>query len=151
MKNLILVFSMILLTSVSFAQCDKPNSLNYLVAGGGEDFGGYNFRFYGDEADGFIDDIIVAHPQLKRKKDTWKIKKVEIDGIEKPVRLKIYRGVRKQVYNCKKNISDKVTNEEAEMPLISIYVFHGRRYSLKTKEQAKIVKEYLLSCRGESK
>lgn len=74
MKNLFLAFSILILTTTSFAQCNKPNSLNYLLAGGGEDYGGYNFQFYGDEADGFIDDVLAAHPQAKRKKILGKLR-----------------------------------------------------------------------------
>jgi len=159
MKNLFIIVCLLISTSPSFSQCcTQTNSINYLISGGGEDYGGYNFQFYGDATDTFFESILTELPESKRKNYTWKFKDVKIEGIEEAVSFEIHRGLKgnsengHSYFNTFKNEKNKTLllsrKKESEMSAIVIYVRNGRKNALKTKEQAKIVKEYLLSIKG---
>lgn len=158
MKSLFIAFCLLVFTPLTFAQCCfSTNTLNYLISGGGEDYGGYNFQFYGDETDLFLDSILTKFPEMKRKNYTWTSKKVKIEGIDEEVTIKIHSGLKGRdengsgYFHTYKNSKDKESllskNDDSEFPGIVIYVRNGRKNALKTKDQAEIVKEYLLSIK----
>ena len=160
MKKLFIILSFLIASSsLSYSQCCyKPNSLNYLVSGGGEDYGGFNFQFYGNETESFLDSLLLKFPESKRKDFTWKIKNVSIEGVDGEITLEIRKGLKG--YNENKNgyfhtfQNDKDKEQllsrkkESEMPGILIYVKNGRKNALKSEDMASIVKEYLLSIKG---
>lgn len=159
MKNLFITLSFIIANSLSYGQCcSKPNSLNYLMSGGGEHFGGYNFQFYGNETDAFLDSLLMKFTESKRQNYTWKIKTVSIEGIEGKIRLEIRRGLKgyeengKGYFHTFQDEKDKelllLRKKDSEMPGILIHVKKGRKNALHSMEMASIVKEYLLSIKG---
>lgn len=155
MKKSILIISLFIASSFSFSQnCFKPNTLNYLIAGGGEHFGGYNFEFYGEETQSFLDSLLLKYPDSKRKNFTWKIKNATIEGIDGELSLEICLGLNGNngnghgyFYTFQSNQHKELLlsrKKDSEMLGILIYVKKGRKYALKSEEMARIVKEYLL-------
>ena len=158
MKNLIIIACLLVSTNSIYSQCcNQPNSINYLISGGGEDYGGYNFQFYGDETDSFLKSMLNEFPESKRKNYTWKFKNVKIEGIDGLVSFELHKGLKgdgengSSYFNTFKNEKSKTfllsTKTESEMTGIVIYVRNGRKNALKTEEQAQIVKDYLLSIK----
>lgn len=155
MRNLIVVFSFLLSVNLSFAQNEDHPNLTYLLTGGGEHYGGHNFKLEGSESQVMFDALLSKFPESKKRGSFWKVKNIEVPGIKDPITFKIYQGTTTKGENGKGSFSafksekEKETKSaqknESENTAIVIYVDHGRKQALKTIEQAEIVKEYLIS------
>jgi hypothetical protein len=146
-------------THLSFAQCqERSNSLNYIISGGGERYGGYNFQFYGNETTDFLNALQSKLTKPKGNKNIIKFKNIQIDGIDQKLTFIVHRGMRGTNDNChshfntfknKKDEQTRLSNQTTtDAPGILIYVRRGGKNALHTKEEANLVKQYLLSLKG---
>jgi hypothetical protein len=154
MKNLVILIAFTLSTSYStFSQTPEACKLTYLLAGGGR-----NFQLEGNESYMMIDSLFTNLPNTKRKGYIWKFKNVHVPGLDYPVTFQVHQGLAGKAENGRRYFntftSEKYRTErlsrkiESEDFAIIIYVKQGRNHVLKTEEEAKIVKNYLLSIYG---
>ena len=77
-----------------FFDLENSPNLNYLIAGGGEHYGVYDFTLSGEESKVMLNKLVGQYSKSKkREKYIWKIKKIEIPGLDKPVTLQIHQGL----------------------------------------------------------
>ena len=154
MKKSLILLSLIILSSYSSnAQNSQGCEITGLIAGGGK-----NFQIIGTESSSFADSLFAQFSNTKRKGYKWKFKQVSIPGLDKPVTFQVHQGLAGRnengtgYFNTFMNEEYKEMrlsqNIETETPAIIIYVKRGRNHVLQTKEEAKLVKEYLLSIYG---
>lgn len=159
MKNLFCALVIIVSAINSFSQSENSPKLDYLIAGGGEHYGGYNFTMTGEESKIMLTSLVGQYSESKKKeKYIWKIKNIEIPGLDETVTLQIHQGLSGKRENFTgyfttfMNETDKenklAQKSDSEISSIIIYVKDGRKNALKNKEQAEIVKAYLLSIYG---
>lgn len=134
------------------AQNSEDLKLTYLIA-----HESWNFQIVGEESNQIVSSLFANLPETKRKGYKWKFKNVVIPGLDEPVTLQVHQGLAGQSANGR-GYFNTFMNEEyreirlaqnigSENPAIIIYVKRGRNKILKT-EEAKFVKEYLLSLYG---
>ncbi len=164
MKNSLIILCFILSSvNLSNAQNIDQCKMTELITGGGR-----NFQITGNDSNAFADSLFSHFPKMKRKGYIWKFKKITIPGIEEPLTLQVHQGLSRTFNNsncdtskCNKGsyfntfTSEKYKqirisqNKVTEQPALLIYVKRGRNYGLKTKEEAEIVRTYLLTiCQG---
>jgi hypothetical protein len=149
-KSLLLSLFVLLVSGISFSQSNNDCTLTNLKAGGG-----YNYQIIGEVSEQMVDTLFVNLPETKRKGYVWKFKNINIPGIDESLTFQVHQGIAGSEQNGRGYFntfeSEKYKTErlarktENEKPAIIIYVKHGRNHVLKTPEEAKIVKEYLLS------
>jgi hypothetical protein len=155
MKKILSILGLLIFSEFSFAQFHTPNALTITQSRGGEDYGGYNFQMYGEESTRLKESLLLTFSDFKEHRYIWKIKKIQIPGIDDPVTIRLHEGlhVKKETYQFQfltfKNTKDKelklLEMDEKENLGVLVYIQHGRKNALKTIEEAAIVKEYLLS------
>jgi hypothetical protein len=154
MKNsLILLILTFFLSYQTNAQNSDDLKLTCLIAGGGR-----NFQVIGDESTEMVNSFFAKLPDTKRKGYKWKFKNVDVPGLDKKITFQVHQGLAGKnengsgYFNTFANDEHKkmrmAQNIESEKPAIIIYVVRGKNHVLKTKEEAKIVKDYLLSIHG---
>lgn len=154
MKKSMLLIALTLCTSFSsFSQNSEEINLTYLIAGGG-----LNFQMTGNESSIMIDSLFANFPNTKRKGYVWKFKNIQIQGLDYPVTFQVHQGLSGEegdgsgyfnTFTSEKYKTERLSRKiETEKVAIIIYVKKGRNHILKTEEEAKIVKEYLLSIYG---
>ena len=157
----ILILSALLIGSVlqTNAQNSSQCTMTQLIAGGGR-----NFKIIGSESNSFADSLFSHFPDTKRKGYVWKFKKVHIPGIEEPLTLQVHQGLSGSSgkASCDNSVcrggsyfntftseryKQKRLNQNisSEQPAIIIYIKRGRNYGVSTKEEAELVRNYLLS------
>jgi hypothetical protein len=119
--------------------------------------GGQNFQIYGNESSTLVDSLFANFSNIKRKGDKylWKIKNVKIQGLNNPITFQVHQGVSGKLNNCEgyfhtfenEKYKSKLLSQlkDTEQLAVIIYVKKGRKYVLTTDDEAKIVKDYLLS------
>ena len=160
MKNIFILFSICILSTYHvFCQ----NDVGYKVT----DFSTAatrHLKISGTESSVFIASLFTRFPETKRKDYTWKFKNVLIPGIEKPLTLQVHQGItgiEKKVVDdstssCSYTYFHTFMNDEnkaklltekkpSEQDAILIYIKRGRKKVIKTKEELKLVEEYILS------
>lgn len=154
MKKTKILFALAFLTSYNtFSQTSDECNITYLITGGGR-----NFQIIGEESEKMIDSLFANLPGTKRKGYVWKFKRIHIPGIDQPVTIQVHQGLSGKgengsgyfnTFTSEKYKTERLSRKkETDKPAIIIYVKHGRNHILKTEEEAKIVKEYLLSICG---
>jgi hypothetical protein len=154
MKKIMILFALTFFTcSSSFSQNSIENSLSYLIAGGGR-----NFQIIGNESSSMIDSLFAKLPNTKRKGYVWKFKNIQIPGLDYPVTFQVHKGLAGKdengrgyfnTFKSEKYKTERLSRKkETEKYAIIIYVKQGRNHILKTEEDAKIVKDYLLMIYG---
>jgi len=154
MKKILLLFALTFFTSYSsFSQNTEKCTLTCLIAGGGR-----NFQMIGNESNTMIDSLFTNLPNTRRKGYVWKFKNIQIPGLEYPVTFQVHQGLagkednRKGYFNTftsEKYKTERLSRKkDTEKSAIIIYVKQGKNHILKTEEESKIVKEYLLSIYG---
>lgn len=143
----------LLTTFTSFSQTSDECNITHLIAGGGR-----NFQIIGDDSGKMIDSLFTNLPDTKRKGYVWKFKRIYIPGIDQSLTFQVHQGIAGSEENGRGYfntfVSEKYKNErlarkkDTEKPAIIIYVKHGRNHIIKTEEEAKIVKDYLLLIYG---
>lgn len=132
----------------SFSQITAQCKINTLIAGGGN-----NFEIVGEESNQMVDSLFSNLPNTKRKGYKWKFKNIIIPGIDAPVTFQVHQGMAGcedngrfyfVTFTSEDNKTERQTSKNEEEAII-IYVKRGRNHILKTEEQTKIVREYLLS------
>lgn len=132
------------------SQSPDQFQITELIAGGG-----HNFLISGDDSEKIIDSLFSNLPATKRKGYVFKFKKLHIPGIDQSLTFQVHQGITGSEENGQGYFntfgSEKYKNErlaskkDTEKPAIIIYVKRGRNHFLKTEEEVKIVKDYLLS------
>ena len=151
MKKITILFALTFFTSYStFSQTSDENNISYLFTGGG-----HNFQIIGEESGNMIDSLFAKNRNTKRKGYVWKFKRIQIPGLDYTVTFQVHQGLAGKEGDCRGYFntftSEKYKTErlaqkkDAEKPAIIIYVKQRRNHVLKTEEDAKVVKEYLLS------
>jgi hypothetical protein len=154
MKKIMILFALTFFTShSSFSQNSEKSNLTCLIAGGGK-----NFQMIGNESNTMIDSLFTNLPKTKRKGYIWKFKNVQIPGLDSPVTFQVHQGLSGKgnkgnvyftTFTSEKYKKDRLAqNIDSEEPAIIIYVKRGRKHILKTEEEVKNVKQYLLLIYG---
>lgn len=164
MKKSLILLSLIILSSYQANSQDiEGYKMTELITGGGK-----NIQIIGAESSLFVESLFVQYPETKRKGYVWKFKNILIPGIDEPLTFQVHQGL----YGCsppaiadtnsccikayfhtyenekyKKSLLDdkKITEQDA----ILIYVKRGRNHVIKTENEAKLIKEYLLKLYAE--
>lgn len=154
MKKSITLFVFTIFSSYfCFSQMNEDCKITHLIAGGG-----HNFQITGNQSGIMVDSLFTNLPEVKRKGYVWKFKNVYIPSLDQYVTFQVHQGVAGVESNGRGYfntfVSEKYKAErlerkkENEKLAIIIYVKRGRNHVLKTDEEAKIVKDYLLSICG---
>lgn len=158
MKTTILILSILLLATVTNAQEKTGTEFQYI-----KNFNGWHLQLKGHDSQNVIDSLFAHHPKKKRVGHIWKFRKMKISGIDELVTLQVHEGVRGGVWlrpdslNCsgssyfltfrnKKDKKEKITNLKPSESLGAI-VYIRMKKSV-TKEQAKLVEDYLQNLLG---
>ncbi|MFT6244798.1 MAG: hypothetical protein ACJA0U_001138 [Salibacteraceae bacterium] len=156
MKKILILLSLIILSSShAVSQDDDGCQMTALIAGGGK-----NIQIVGAESSLFIESLFAEFPDTKRKGYKWKFKNVVVPGLDKPVTFQVHQGLSGRNENgtgyFNTFMDDKykkmrlAQNIETENPAVIIYVKRGRNHVIKTDEEDKLVREYLLSIASNS-
>jgi len=153
MKKALLLTVLLAFTGLnSFSQSTDQCEISTLMLAGGS-----NFQIMGEGSNNMVDALFLKLPNTKRKGYIWKFKDVQIPGIETPITFQVHQGlaVRENgagyfnTFTSEKYKAERLAHKkDIEQAAIIIYVKQGRNFILKSEEEAKIVREYLLSICG---
>lgn len=152
-KSVILFVLTIFSYYFSYSQSNEDCNITYLIAGGG-----HNFQIIGDQSEIMVDSLFSNFPETKREGYVWKFKNVSIPGLDQSISFHVYQGLAGSDENGNEYfntfVSEKYKTErlsrikESEESAIIIYVRKGKKHVLRTDDEAKIVKDFLLSICG---
>ncbi len=153
-KSLILSLSL-LLSSAAISQVNEDLRTVHTLHRGH-----HNLKMIGDDTKAMIDVLFDSQDKKRRRGYVWKFKKVQIPGIDEPVTLQVHEGIHasKKINEdeCRVGsyfntfVNDKYKlqrieylkpNEERAM---LIYIIRGKQFGLDNRQEANLVKDYLL-------
>ncbi|MFT4601062.1 MAG: putative dithiol-disulfide oxidoreductase (DUF899 family) [Arenicella sp.] len=151
MKKTILLSVFIFLSIICFSNENPVKSVTYLKARGG-----WNFQIIGDiNSSTFINALFSNFSKTKKKGYVWKFKDIHIIGIENQLTFQVHKGLsgKKQdggnyfrTFTSEKYKNQLLSNKKQnETEALIIYVKDGRKHPISTLDEAKVVKDYLVS------
>lgn len=150
-KSFIILFVLFLSASSAFSETGITNGISLFKAGHG-----WNFNVFGDEETARFTDALFSHfPEKSRKGHIWKLRNVHVDGIDQKLTLQVHEGIVSpnncggygfHTFSSEKHKQSCLSNKkEGQKNGLLIYVKHGNKHVLKTREDADLVMNYLKS------